>query len=164
MQRLAVALLLGGVLLVASWVLADNPPRQARPDDAPRPDQVAKLVEDVNQQVEILRERLELERRFVSPTRNPFRFNAAAPTAQVVPAPVEPVAEPTPVALPQLVAILTDKVEGGVARRAVLAVAGAVQILKVGETVDRFEITRIDADGVDLKGRDTSATLRLSIK
>jgi hypothetical protein len=43
-------------------------------------------------------------------------------------------------------------------------VNGTVQILKVGDVVDRFEVARIDADGVDLKGRDTPATVRVSIK
>jgi hypothetical protein len=66
--------------------------------------------------------------------------------------------------LPQLVAILTDKVEGALVRRVVVSVNGSVHILKVGETVDQFEVSRIDADGVDLKSRDTPATFRISIK
>ena len=165
MQRLAVALLLGGVLLLASWVVAGDPPQSSpAPDTAPRPDQVAQLVDDVNQQVELLRERLELERRFTAPNRNPFTFGAAVPSPVVAAPPVEAVVVPEPPAMPQLVAILTDKVEGGVARRAVFSVNGTVQILKVGDAVDRFEVARIDADGVDLKGRDTAATVRLSIK
>jgi hypothetical protein len=164
MQRLAVALLLGGVLLLASWVVAGDPPRppDAAPP-APRPDQVEQLVDDVNQQVELLRQRLELERRFTPPNRNPFSFDAGRPAPVVIAAPVEPVVVPEP-PMPQLVAILTDRIEGGVARRAVFAVNGTVQILKVGDVVDRFEVARIDADGVDLKGRDTPATVRVSIK
>jgi hypothetical protein len=165
MQRLAVALLLGGVLLLASWVVAgDPPPASQAPQTAPRPDQVAQLVDDVNQQVELLRQRLELERRFTAPHRNPFAFDAGVPSPVLVPPPVEPVIVPEPPAMPQLVAILTDKIEGGVARRAVFSVNGTVQIVKVGDAVDRFEVARIDADGVDLKGRDTSAAVRLSIK
>ena len=165
MQRLAVALLLGGVLLLASWVVAGDPPQSSpAANTAPRPDQVAQLVDDVNQQVELLRERLELERRFTAPHRNPFTFDAGVPSPVVGAPPVEAVVVPEPPAMPQLVAILTDKIEGGVARRAVLSMNGTVQILKVGDTVDRFEVARIDADGVDLKGRDTPATLRLSIR
>ena len=165
MQRLAVALLLGGVLLLASWVVAGDPPRQtSQAPSAPRPDQVAQLVDDVNQQVELLRQRLELERRFTAPNRNPFAFDAGVPPPVAAAPPVEPVAAPEPPALPQLVAILTDKIEGGVARRAVFSVNGTVRILKVGEAVDRFVVARIDADGVDLKDRDTPATVRLSIK
>lgn len=165
MQRLAVALLLGGVLLLASWVVAgDPPPQSSQAPSAPRPDQVTQLVDDVNQQVELLRQRLELERGFTAPNRNPFTFDAGvAPPVAVAP-PVDPVAAPEPPAMPQLVAILTDKIEGGVARRAVFSVNGTVRILKVGEAVDRFEVVRIDADGVDLKGPDTPATVRLSIK
>jgi hypothetical protein len=120
-------------------------------------------VDDVNQQVELLRQRLELERRFTPPNRNPFTFDAGVPPPVQAP-PVEPVVAPEPPAMPQLVAILTDKIEGGVSRRAVFSVNGTVQILKVGDAVDRFEVARIDADGVDLKGRDTPATVRLTIK
>jgi hypothetical protein len=164
MQRLAVALLLGGVLLLASWVVAGDPPRQepASPAAA-RPDQVAQLVDDVNQQVELLRQRLEMERRFAPPNRNPFTFDAAAMAPVTVPL-VAPIVAPEAPPLPQLVAILTDKVEGALVRRAVVSVNGSVQILSVGETIDRFEVTRIDADGIDLKGRDTPSTFRLSIK
>ena len=166
MQRLAVALLLGGVLLVASWVVAGDPPRQPRASESSiaRPDQVAQLVEDVNAQVELLRQRLDLERRFSPPNRNPFVFDAPVTLPAMVPTPAEVVLAPAPPPLPQLVAILTDKIEGGVARRAVFTVHGTVQIVKVGETVDRFEVARIDADGVDLKGRDTPAMVRVSIK
>lgn len=165
MQRLAVALLLGGVLLLASWVVAgDPPPASSAPNAGPRPDQVAQLVDDVNQQVELLRERLELERRFTAPNRNPFTFGAGVPSPVEMPPPVEPVVVAEPPAMPQLVAILTDKIEGGVARRAVFSMNGAVQILKVGDAIDRFEVARIDADGVDLKGRDAPATVRLTIK
>jgi hypothetical protein len=162
MQRLAVALLLGGVLLVASWVVAGDPPRHASASSgAPRPDQVAQLVDDVNQQVELLRQRLEMERRFAPPNRNPFTFEAAVPAPVVLP-PVISAPEPPP--LPQLVAILTDKVEGALVRRAVVSLNGSVHILSVGGAADGFEVTRIDADGVDLKGRDTPTTFRLSIK
>lgn len=165
MQRLAVALLLGGVLLLASWVVAGDPPRHSSAQPlTPRPDQVTQLVDDVNQQVELLRQRLELERRFTPPNRNPFSFDAGMPAPVVVAPPVEAVLVPEPPPMPQLVAILTDKVEGGVARRAVFSLNGTVQILKVGDAIDRFEVARIDADGVDLKGRDTPAAVRLSIK
>jgi hypothetical protein len=165
MQRLAVALLLGGVLLLASWVVAGDPPGTSPAAPAsPRPDQVAQLVDDVNQQVELLRQRLALERRFTPPNRNPFTFDAGVRPPAIEAPPVEPVVAPEAPAMPQLVAILTDKIEGGVARRAVFSMNGTVQILKVGDVVDRFEVARIDADGVDLKGRDTPATVRLSIK
>jgi len=165
MQRLAVALLLGGVLLLASWVVAGDPPGASpAASSAPRPDQVAQLVDDVNKQVELLRQRLEFERRFTPPNRNPFTFDAFIPPPVVAAPPVEPVVAPEPPAMPQLVAILTDKIEGGVVRRAVFSVNGAVQILKVGDAVDRFEVARIDADGVDLKGRDTPAPVRISIR
>jgi hypothetical protein len=163
MQRLAVALLLGGVLLVASWVVAGDPPRHPPQAPAPRLDQVAQLVDDVNRQVELLRERLALERHFAAPDRNPFTFEAAAAAPVTAPA-VTPVVAPEPPPLPQLVAILTEKVEGALVRRVVVSVNGSVHILKVGETVDQFEVSRIDADGVDLKSRDTPATFRISIK
>jgi hypothetical protein len=166
MQRVAVALLLAGVLLVASWVVAGDPPaRRSAAAGAPAPiDQVSQLITDVNTQVDLLRERLALERRFAPPSRDPFRFSASREPEPVA-APVEtPVVEPEAPALPQLVAILTDKTDGGVARRAVFSVNGNVRIVKVGESLDRFDIARIDADGVDLKSRDTSAVTRIAIK
>jgi hypothetical protein len=167
MQRVAVVLLLGGVLLVASWVVAGDPPqRQTAPAEEPLPvDQVSQILSDVNTQVELLRERLAMERRFAPPSRDPFRFSAPVEPPPVDMPPIEslPIA-PEPPPLPQLVAILTDKTEAGVTRRAVFAVNGVVQIVKIGDRVDRFDVSRIDADGVDLKARDTSDVTRVSIK
>jgi len=165
MQRLAVALLLGGVLLLASWVVAGDPPRRAATSERlPAPDQVSQLIADVNEQVELLRERLAIERRFARPNRDPFRFSASLAPAPVASPVVEAVSTPEPSPLPQLVAILTDTVETVVTRRAVFSVNGAVVIAKLGERVDRFDVARIDAAGVDLKERETSANFRLSIK
>lgn len=165
MQRLAVALLLGGVLLLASWVVAGDPPRRASTAEGlPAPDQVAQLIADVNEQVELLRERLAIERQFARPNRDPFRFDGSMVQAPVAPPVVEAVIAPAPLPLPQLVAILTDTVETVVTRRAVFSVNGAVVIVKAGERVDRFDVTRIDEAGVDLKERETAANFRLSIK
>jgi hypothetical protein len=166
MQRIAVVLLLAGVLLVASWVVAGDPPqRRTAPAEEPLPvDQVSQILSDVNTQVELLRERLAMERRFAPPSRDPFRFSASVepPPVEIAPVELQPVV-PEPPPVPQLVAILTDKTEAGVARRAVFAVNGAVQIVKIGDRVDRFDVSRIDADGVDLTARDSTVT-RVSIK
>ncbi len=163
MQRLAVALLLGGALLIATWVAADDPPQ--RPQPATPSDAVAPILADVNAEVEQLRERLTVDRRFTPPGRDPFRFRTTPePRVDVstpaVPAPV--VVAPLP--MPELVAILTDKTDVGMTRRAVFSFAGTVHIVKAGDAVDRFVVARVDADGVDLTERETSTTVRVTIK
>ena len=161
MQRFAVALLIGGTLLLASWVLAGDPPqRKARPEPS---EPAAPVVAEMNAQVDRLRERLSVERRFSSPTRDPFHFTARVEPAPVAPPPApEPVAAPAPP--PQLVAILTDKSNDGVTRRAVFSLNGTVQIVKPGDTIDRFVVGRVDADSVELTERGSAVPLRLTIK
>ena len=164
MQRLALVLLFGGTLLVASWVVAGDPPARNVAQTS-QVDQLSPVVTDVNAQVDRMRERLLAERRFAPPRRDPFRFSSrieSKPAVEAAPAVVTP--EPAPLPLPQLVAILTDKVDGGVTRRAVLSFGGNVQIVKAGDEIDRFVVARVDADGVDLTERATTNTLRLSIK
>ena len=163
MQRLAVALLLAGVLLLASWVMEGD--RPASPGAAAAASQVTPLVADMNAQVDHLRERLAVADRFVAPKRDPFRFRRQpeprpAVTEPVVPEPAVAAAPP----MPQLVAILTDTGANGVTRRAVFAFGGNVSIVKPGDALDRFDVGRIDADVVELTERATSSTLRLSIK
>jgi hypothetical protein len=162
MQRVAVALLIAGTLLLASWVAAGDPPAR-QTAAAERVDQIAPLVEDVNSQVELLRERLAVQRRFSTPRRDPFRFSPRREPVPVTPDIAVPIPEPAPPPLPQLVAILTDKTEAGVTRRAVFAVSGSVHIVKPGDVVERFVVARIDADSVELTERATSAAFRLSI-
>jgi len=163
MQRLAVALLIAGVLLLASWVMAGDIP--ASPAATAESNPVAPLVADVNTQVDQLRERVAVAERFVAPRRDPFRFRGRPEPRPVAtqPAVVEPVAVPPP-PMPQLVAILTDKGANGVTRRAVFAFGGNVSIVKPGDTLDRFVVGRVDADVVELTERATSVVVRVSIK
>ena len=162
MQRLALALLIGGALLLASWVMAgDPPPRKARPDPL---EPTAPIVADMNTQVDRLRERLSTQSPFSTPKRDPFHFSAKAEPVPVTPPPPppEPVVAPDPP--PQLIAILTDKVKDGVSRRAVFSLNGSVQIVKPGDTIDRFVVGRVDADGVELTERGSAVPVRLTIK
>jgi hypothetical protein len=162
MQRLAVALLIVGALLLASWVTAGD--RPSAPRATAELNQVTPVVSDVNREVDQLRERLAVDSRFVAPSRDPFRFRGrpAPPPVMSEPAIPEPVVAPPP--MPQLVAILTDSGPNGVTRRAVFAFGGNVSIVKPGDTLDRFVVGRVDADAVELTERATSNVVRVSIK
>jgi hypothetical protein len=161
MQRLALVLLIGGTVLLASWVMAGDPPQRKVPSEPSEP--TAPIVADMNAQVDRLRERLSVETRFSTPTRDPFHFTAKVEPAAIAPPPTpEKAAAPEPP--PQLIAILTDKAKDGVTRRAVFSLNGNVQIVKPGDTIDRFVVGRVDADGVELTLRGSVVPLRVTIK
>jgi len=171
MHRVAPILLLAGVVLLVTWVVAPAAPSPsplpARAEAAP--DQTAPLVAEMAAQTERMRTHLEGPQEFPPPERNPFAFGArrevtpARPRAAIA-EPEAPPAPPAP-ALPKLLAVVTNDAEGGVSLQAVFAVGDDVKVLKAGDAIGIFLIRRITADlVVELLEPVTGAVHRLTLR
>jgi len=171
MHRFALALLLGGVVLLVSWV---NAPASPSPDGSGAAatstlDQLAPVVAEVNAQVDRLRERLSAPPARPRPARDPFRFGrrteAPRPVATTASeAPAELPSEPPPPTLPRLIAIMESATDGAPVRTAVLSEGDGLQIVKPGDTIGRFTVRAIGADALDLVDVATSRTFSISLK
>ena len=174
MNRIASALLLGGGVLLTTWVVAPAAPApSAKPlttAEVAALTQQAPIVAEVDAQVTRLRERLAAAPQFPPPSRNPFLFGRgpepASPKVNVpviaAPAPVEPdAAAPT---LPRIVAVIGTATDGGLLRTAVLGIGDDVQIVKPGDVVLRFVVRSISADAVELVDPLSNATFRVVLR
>ena len=165
----------GGGLLVA-WIAAANMPSQdadraterARPVPAAAP---VTIADDVNAQAARLQARMAQAPAPENHPRNPFAFGMAphhprsAPpvTAAVVDAPMPAV--PPPPAL-TLMGIAEEYVIGGFRRTAVIGGDGdAILIVTEGDQVgDRYKVTKIGADAIELEDLVTKAYRRLALR
>ena len=167
MNRVASALICVGAVLLLVWQVtpatsAPPPPRDAA---ALELDQAAPVLTEVNAQVDRLRERLSTTPSFPPPSRDPFNFGrrpdrAPAPPVDT-PAAIEP-PPPSPV-LPDIVAILSSKVDGADVRSAVFSSDGDVQLVTSGDTVGPFVVRTISADRVVLVHRATGAAFSVKL-
>jgi hypothetical protein len=167
MVRIASLTLVVGAVLLMTWVLAPaaTPPQRAgaRNPAAGDPAQAAAPTPaEIQTDIDRLRTRLANPPDYPLPVRDPFRFGRR-PDAPHREAPAAVVVTP-PSALPRLVAILSDTVDGELVRRAALAIDGAVRIVGVGEMVGTLRIRAVTADAVELTDPATSATFRLSLR
>jgi hypothetical protein len=164
----------GGGLLVA-WLAAANMPSQdpdralerARPDDPVPP---AAIAEDVHSQAARLQARMARAPVPESSPRNPFTFGAiprpAAPEVRAAAAPAEPeVFEPPPPAL-TLMGVAEEYVIGGYRRTAVIGGDGdAIFMVMEGDRVgDRYKVTKIGADAVELEDLVNKGYRRLALR
>jgi hypothetical protein len=167
MLRIASLTLVGGAVLLMTWVLA---PAATRPQRAEAPIPTARglapassdLV-DFQREIDRMRARLVTRHASPAPGRDPFRFGLRldAPRHETRP----PVAAPPPApVLPRLIAILSDTVNGVVVRRAALAQDGAVRLAAVGDMVGALRLRAITPDGIELADPATSATFRISLR
>ena len=130
-------------------------------------EQSTPVLSEINAEVERLRQRLANPPTPPTPGRDPFRFGtrtaATAKPAPAVPAPPPLVAAPAVIApvLPQLVAVTSDAVDGGLVRRAVISVGDDVLILKPGGAVGIFLVRSISADSAELVDPVTGLTYRI---
>jgi len=176
MPRLLAIVIFAGAVLISTRILA--------PAAAPRPlpplsaadlaafAQTTAMVDEVNAQVDRLRERLASPPSYPAPTRDPFRFGAKAEPAP----PKPPAPAPRPAAavvaapaismppLPRLVAIISSSTDAGSSQRAVVAAGDDVQILKIGDTVSRFVVRSIGVDAVELADSASGATFKISLQ
>ncbi len=173
MHRLTSAFLLGGAVLLTSYI---NAP--AAPTPAPTPvssaemaaiDAMKPLVEEVVRQTERLKVRLTPTPAEPVARRNPFGFgNSTRPAPSTSTSTAEP--EPAPVvelapaiAWPTLVALLTGKGEASTLS-AVLALGDTVEILTAGAIVGGFHVREITATSVELVHVASSSITRLAIR
>jgi hypothetical protein len=167
----------GGALLVAWFAAASAPMREPMPPrDAPRETAATSgtgsLASEIQSQAARLRERLAQAPRPDLRQRNPFRFAPIAAAARpaagaAAPASVEPPPMPleTPPAL-TLMGIAEDQTPIGLHRTAVIGGPGdAVFVVMEGQAVaDRYRVTTIGQDAVELKDLTTGGYRRLALR
>jgi hypothetical protein len=168
----------GGALLVAWFAAASAPMReQMPPRDAPRETAATSgtdsLAGEIQSQAARLRDRLAQAPAPDLHQRNPFRFApvpAAQPsggaTARSTPSSGPP---PLPVELPPaltLMGIAEDQTPIGLHRTAVIGGMGdAVYVVMEGQAVaDRYRVTTIGQDAVELKDLATGGYRRLALR
>jgi hypothetical protein len=172
MKRLGAILVFAGAVLVSTHILAPAETPPAKPAviaaDLAAIDQARPIVDEVNAQVDRMRERLASPPAYPAPTRDPFRFGKRADPAPPkpaapAPAPVFSESTPAPPVLPRLIAIALTTTEGVAQRTAALALGDDLRIVKPGETMARFVVHSIGADVVELIDPLTGATYRVSL-
>lgn len=172
MHRVAPVLLIAGVVLLATWVVAPAAPSPSPlPARAEAPaDQTAPLVAEMAAQTERMRTRLEGPQSFPPPERNPFTFGArrevtpARPRSPVTEPEAPPPAPPAPV-LPKLLAVVSNNAEGGISLQAVFSVGDDVKVLKAGDAIGIFLVRSITADlVVELLEPVTGTVHRLTLR
>lgn len=164
----------GGALLIAWFAAAGAPMREPMPPrDAPR--EVAatsgaeSLATEIQSQAARLRERLAEAPAPDPHQRNPFRFAPVAAAEHPSHAPVRDVAAALPVDAPPaltLMGIAEDQTSIGLHRTAVIGGPGdAVYLVIEGQPVaDRYRVTTIGQDAVELKDVTTGGYRRLALR
>ena len=170
---------IGGTLLVACLAAANmpqapdaQPARDARTALPRTPDVLAIEVQSQAGRLQALM--AQAPSPGVNP-RNPFSFGAvrasraAAPAAPVAPAPVaEFVAAPLPPPLPALIlmGVAEDTTPAGLRRTAVIGGDGdTIYMVGEGDAVgERYRVTKISADAVELEDTLTKAYRRLALR
>jgi hypothetical protein len=165
-------------VLIAVWgasaslplaLSGDQAERRAAEDDRPP----APALFDVDEAAARLRNR---QRESPAPReggRNPFDYapvSAPPATAAPAPPPAEAIAPPAPTEPPPPVFTLSgiaDKTgdDGKTVRTAVISGLGQLYFAKVGDTVtDRYTVTAIGVDAVDLRDATTGQAIRLVLQ
>lgn len=165
--------LAGGALLVTYFAAANMPSQEAdrAGERAPSANTVSPstLADEVHSQAARLQSRMAQAPVPEQSSRNPFSF-AAAPAAQhqVRAAVVDeaPVAFVPPTPMLTLMGIAEESVIGGVRRTAVIGGGGDTIFMVVeGEPVgDRYKVTKIGADAVELEDVLTKAYRRIALR
>ena len=164
-------IVVSGAGLIATW-MGMSSPNSTRDGAISAPARQAATPaftpsSDIVEQAARLQYGVRAHTEFRTPTRNPFRFAAerpvriAAPPAQVVEPPPTP-AQPEQPAL-RLVGITSDTIDGALQRTAVLRTRSDVQVVKEGESVGGYTVTKIDDSSVELAGPD-AAPLTLTFR
>lgn len=167
MKRLAAIIVFAGAVLLSTHILAPAAPPKPLPEinaaELAAIDQTQSMVDEVNAQVDRLRERLSAPPGYPAPTRDPFRFGKTVEPAPPKPAPAPPPVAPAPAApaLPRLVAIVSDTTDAGSIRTAVLSVGEDVQIVKTGDSVSKLVVQSIGSDAIELADPVSGATFRI---
>jgi hypothetical protein len=166
--------LTGGALLVA-WLAAANMPGAEPP--APRPGAQAEtpgpdaIALDVSAQASRLRERMSQAPAPHPDVRNPFAFGAPPRPHRAVAEALPPPAVEAAPAIPAapaltLMGIAEENTPQGTRRTAIIGGDGETLFLVVeGQPVgDRYKVTKIGADAVELEDVITKAYRRLALR
>ena len=163
-MRLALIPLVGGVVLLATWIAAPAAPRPYAVDE--RDGGQSAATSEVDAQVARLRERLSAPVEYPPPTRNPFRF-VPKPEPRRDDAAVRvdaPPPEPPAPVLPVLIAITTPPGENP-QRTAILKIGGDdIRFVKVGDRFGDLLVQSIAADAMELIDPVTSKTYRILLQ
>lgn len=170
MHRLSSALLLGGAVLLTSYISAPAAPTPApaRASEAELDaiDASAPIAHAAAQEAARLRERLAIVPEKPATQRDPFSFGSRPrsprrATAAPEPEPVIVEVEPPPALVwPKLVALLTD--HGKIT--AVLGIGEAVEMLNAGETAGGFLVRDITAASIEVVHVATAVVTRLTLR
>jgi hypothetical protein len=166
----------GGALLVTYFAAANMPSQDAEtPRERVRPTATAgteSLAEEVRSQAARLQSRMAQAPVPENSPRNPFTFGMVPRPLQAPPvraavvdeAPPAPLAPPPPMLT--LMGIAEEAVIGGFRRTAVIGGEGdAIYMVTEGQPVgDRYKVTRIGADAVELEDLVTKAYRRLALR
>ena len=170
MTRLKSAVLLGGTVLLMSYISAPAAPtpapRRATETEMRAIDAMAPVIDDATQETARLRARLAVVPEKPVTQRDPFSFGTTSrvpkrATAAPEPEPVVPdVPPPPPLVWPKLVALLTDN--GKIT--AVIGVGDAVEILKAGESAGGFLVREITSTSIEVVHVATAVTTRVTLR
>jgi hypothetical protein len=168
LTRLVLLGVAGGAIVVWAAAAATSP----SPQTAPTPPRVAQAPADsasLQSEIARLHERLRPDTTPLQ-QRDLFRYGGAparttpmvaAPADQVTLAPA-PIVPPAPVY--KLIGLAEDQTADAVVRTAIISGRGEVFVVKVGDRVgDRYRVSRIAADVVELVDDSGSAPLRLPL-
>jgi hypothetical protein len=170
-KRAATIAVAGGALL--AWFAGAA--TSLHPDPRPivvRPSPIDARGHKLANEIAKLHERLRPTSTPSQPARNLFTFRAAAarPALPPPPAVVQPLAvveaaapRPSPPAL-TLAGIAEDDGADGPDRTAFISSAGQLHIVKVGDIVQRYKVTAISADVVELTDLDDGTVRRLALR
>ena len=166
--------LVSGAGVISMWFAAALPSRMpgSVPPVQPREASGAAVAaSEIEEQANRLQARLQQEALYREPGRNLFRF---APKPAVRPAPpveaeLAPLPQPEMPAAPpplpmKLAGVAADQTESGIVRTAILSTFAGVVLARPGdEVLDRFRVTEVHEDAVDLVtiADGTPVTLKL---
>lgn len=165
-----VAALAAAWLASAAGVIGQPPTR--RPPVRPQLSAETEAISfDVQAQAARLRQRLATAPA-PHPVRNPFTFEArqsmpkrtAAPSAGLPP-PAPPIAPPDIDPVLTLIGVAEDSEETGVVRTAmIVGVGDELFLVRVGQSVGRYQVVAIGADAVELKDSASDRVRRLGLR
>jgi hypothetical protein len=166
-KRTLLLVVVGGALAVWFAAAATPTPKPMAPLARPKTDAIDRSAVELAVEITRLHERL---RPSASPLQSRDLFRYSAPAAPPRPDPVasQPAAvdPPRPVVPPlKLVGIAEDAGDAGPTRTAIISGFGALFLVKDGEAVtDRYRVTRVSSDAVELLEIDDNTTVRLALK
>ena len=165
-----VAALAAAWLASAAGVIGQPPPAPRLPVPSQLSAQTDAVSFDVQAQAERLRKRLATAPS-PQPIRNPFSFDARDLVRKRPAARVEPPPPPVAVAPAEiepeltLIGVAEDGKQAEVVRTAMIVGAGEqLFLVRVGQSVGRYQVTAIGVDAVELKDATSDRIRRLGLK